>query len=65
MPPFKPITAEHIGSPALPLVKLGDRVSLGQKIAQTPADAVGSTYHASISGTVTDIRNHTIQISAH
>jgi Na+-translocating ferredoxin:NAD+ oxidoreductase RnfC subunit len=56
--------AEHIGSPSKPLVHVGEIVTTGQKIAQTPLESLGTTYHASITGTVTDIRNNYIQITA-
>ena len=42
----------HIGAPALPCVKPGDHVELGQCIAKAPADALGVPYHASIAGVV-------------
>jgi RnfABCDGE-type electron transport complex C subunit len=42
----------HIGAPAKPLVKTGDRVEKGQLIASVDA-GVGANVHASISGTAT------------
>lgn len=42
----------HIGAPAAPLVKPGDHVFLGQKIAEAQGN-VSSNIHASVSGTVT------------
>ena len=45
---------QHIGKPAIPLVKVGDRVLMGQKIAE--ADGfVSANVHSSVSGTVTAI----------
>ncbi|MBQ9535467.1 MAG: electron transport complex subunit RsxC [Clostridia bacterium] len=44
----------HIGAPCAPLVKVGDHVCLGQKIADTEAP-VSAPIHASVSGTVTEI----------
>ncbi|MBR5479062.1 MAG: electron transport complex subunit RsxC [Clostridia bacterium] len=41
----------HIGAPCSPLVKVGDRVLLGQKIAEA-ASPVSAPVHASVSGTV-------------
>ena len=41
----------HIGAPCSPLVKVGDTVKVGQKIADTEA-FVSAPIHASISGTV-------------
>ena len=43
----------HIGAPALPVVKPGQRVDFGQLIAEPPAGKLGAKYHASIAGTVT------------
>lgn len=45
---------QHVGIPAIPLVKKGDRVERGQKIAES-GGYVSSPVHASISGTVTNI----------
>lgn len=46
--------AQHIGAPATPIVKVGDRVSVGQRIAD-PGGYVSSPIYASVSGTVTKI----------
>jgi len=43
----------HIGAPAVPLVHVGDQVSFGQLIAESPAGKLGAKYHASIAGVVT------------
>lgn len=43
----------HIGSPAIPVVAVGDRVAEGDLIAQPPAGALGAVIHASIGGRVT------------
>ncbi|NLC40053.1 MAG: hypothetical protein GX763_03935 [Clostridiaceae bacterium] len=42
----------HIGAPATPIIKSGDHVDVGQKIA-TVDTGVGAHLHASISGTAT------------
>ena len=47
--------SQHIGAPASPIVKKGDRVLLGQKIAEAEA-FMCSPIHASVSGTVKDIK---------
>lgn len=44
----------HIGAPAIPCVKKGDSVKIGQLIA-TADGYVSSPVHASISGTVTEV----------
>ena len=43
--------SQHIGAPAKPLVKKGDRVLAGQKIAEA-AGFISANIHASVSGTV-------------
>ena len=46
----------HIGAPALPIVKVGDEVKVGTKIAEA-AGVVSSPVYSSISGKVTKIRD--------
>ena len=41
--------SQHIGAPATPIVKKGDRVLVGQKIAET-SGFVSANIHSSISG---------------
>lgn len=43
--------SQHIGAPAVPVVKKGDRVLVGQKIAEA-SGFVSANIHSSISGTV-------------
>ena len=43
--------AQHIGAPCKPLVKVGDYVTMGQKIGENPAP-VSAPVHASVSGKV-------------
>ena len=45
---------QHIGAPAVPLVKKGDEVKVGQKIAEAQGP-VSSPIYASVSGTVVGI----------
>lgn len=51
----------HIGAPCQPLVKVGDHVTMGQKIGDNPA-ALCAPIHATVSGTVTAIepRRHCV-----
>ena len=49
--------SQHIGAPALPLVKKGDRVLAGQKIAEA-GGFVSAPVYASVSGTVKAIEVH-------
>lgn len=46
--------SQHIGAPAVPLVKKGDRVLVGQKIAEA-GGFVSANIHSAISGTVKNI----------
>ncbi|MDR1948051.1 MAG: SLBB domain-containing protein [Spirochaetaceae bacterium] len=43
---------QHFGAPALPVVKTGDLVRKGDRIASMPADALGAHLHASIDGRI-------------
>ncbi len=53
---------QHLGVPSLPLVKEGDFVEAGQKIADIPEGKLGSPLHASISGTVAQVTDGSIVI---
>lgn len=46
---------QHIGAPAQPLVKPGDRVSVGEPVGAIPPGALGACVHASLSGVVTAV----------
>ncbi|MFA6111281.1 MAG: 4Fe-4S dicluster domain-containing protein [Candidatus Latescibacterota bacterium] len=54
---------QHLGAPALPLVKPGDRVAAGDLVAEIPENQLGARVHASIRGTVTGIDGQ-IEIAA-
>lgn len=47
---------QHIGAPCEPIVEIGERVLVGQKIADNPAK-VSSPIHSSVSGTVKAFRD--------
>ena len=49
------LLSQNVGAPAKPLCKAGDRVLMGQKIAE-PAGFVGAPLHASVSGKVKGIQ---------
>ncbi|MGJ7093922.1 4Fe-4S dicluster domain-containing protein [Vibrio hannami] len=53
---------QHIGAPSKPVVSIGDKVSLGQCIAQPDDEALGVSIHASINGTVSNISDSAITI---
>ena len=46
---------QHIGAPAVPIVKIGDTVKVGQKIAEA-SGYVSANIHSSVSGTVKEIK---------
>lgn len=54
--------SQHIGAPAIPVVSVGDHVSVGQLIGKIPENSLGAAIHASISGTVVEIGNAFIAI---
>lgn len=45
---------QHIGAPAAPLVRAGDKVRAGEVIGEIPEQSLGARVHASISGTVAE-----------
>jgi len=47
--------AQHIGSPALPVVSRGDRVRSGDLIGEIPKGKTAARVHASIEGTVVQV----------
>jgi Na+-translocating ferredoxin:NAD+ oxidoreductase RnfC subunit len=53
---------QHIGMKALPVVKKGNKVKMGEIIASIPEGKLGANIHASISGTVKDITENQILI---
>jgi Na+-translocating ferredoxin:NAD+ oxidoreductase RnfC subunit len=55
---------QHAGVSAKPVVKKGQVVNAGEIIGITPEDALGSSIHASIPGTVSEIGNGYVKINA-
>ncbi len=55
---------QNIGAPAKAVVKAGEKVSVGQVIADVDEKALGLPIHASISGTVSDANEHFIIIES-
>jgi Na+-translocating ferredoxin:NAD+ oxidoreductase RnfC subunit len=51
---------QHVGAPAEPLVRQGERVEEGQVIAAPPDGALGAVIHASIAGTVREVTDSII-----
>lgn len=56
---------QHIGAPAVPVVKVGDTVGVGQLVAAAPEGKLGAHLHASIAGRVTAIDASTLTIERH
>lgn len=56
--------SQHIGVPAEPVVKKGDKVSAGDVIARVPDDKLGTHIHSSINGTVKEITDRYIVVKA-
>lgn len=52
-------TSQNIGAPAVPTVKVGDEVKVGQVIAEA-SGRVSSPIHSSVSGKVTKIEKYTL-----
>ncbi len=55
---------QHVGVPASPQVKVGERVERGQLIAVCPEGKLGANLHASISGRVTAVTEEHMTIEA-
>ena len=60
---MKILLSQHIGAPAKACVKAGDTVGAGQILA-TAADGLSVNIHASMSGTVKEVTDKFIVISA-
>ena len=54
--------SQHIGSPAVPVVRVGDHVTAGQKIGAIPEGKLGASVHASIAGQVVSVDASSIRI---
>ena len=55
---------QHIGSPAIPIVKKGDKILRGQLIAKAAEGQLGANIFASVSGSVDEVLETQIQIIA-
>jgi Na+-translocating ferredoxin:NAD+ oxidoreductase RnfC subunit len=55
---------QHIGAPATPVVKVGDRVAVGDLVAAIPTGKLGASLHASIAGRVARIDGSALEIVA-
>ena len=59
----KILLSQHIGAPSEPIVKIGEQVTVGQKIAASAQDKLGVDIHSSINGTVSEVTQRYIKIS--
>lgn len=55
---------QHIGAACQPVVKVGDKVSVGDVVGQVPAKALGAPIHASIDGVVRQVTAEAVIIEA-
>lgn len=55
---------QHIGKPALPVVKKGDKVDAGQLIGKVPEGELGANIHSSINGKVKEVTTENIFIES-
>ncbi|MGE4273352.1 MAG: 4Fe-4S dicluster domain-containing protein [Desulfitobacterium sp.] len=53
---------QHIGAPAIPVVAVGDEVKAGQMIGKIPDNSLGAAVHASLAGTVVEVKDNSIVI---
>jgi Na+-translocating ferredoxin:NAD+ oxidoreductase RnfC subunit len=56
--------SQHVGKPAVPVVKAGDRVECGSAVGRVPAAELGADVHASIAGTVKRVTEAFVEIEA-
>lgn len=54
---------KHAGRPALPQVQIGQKVKMCDIVASSPDDTLGTVYHASIEGKITDVNNEWVEIT--
>jgi cobalamin reductase len=52
--------SQHIGAPAVAVVKVGEKVKAGDMIGEIPSEALGARVHASISGKVATVSESVI-----
>jgi len=59
------LLSQHIGTPAEPVVSIGEKITKGQVIGEIPADKLGARVHSSINGIVKQIDAQKIIIEKH
>lgn len=60
----KLLLSQHIGAPAVPVVKKGDKVEKGSAVGAAPEGALGVYIHTPIDGVVTEVTDKYIAIAA-
>jgi Na+-translocating ferredoxin:NAD+ oxidoreductase RnfC subunit len=60
----KLMLSQNIGAPSVPCVSVGDKVTVGDKIADAAPDKLSVDLHASISGEVAEVTERYIIIKA-
>lgn len=58
------LLSQHVGRPAVPVVREGARVAAGDLVASVPEGELGADLHASIAGTVRRITETEVEIEA-
>lgn len=53
---------QHIGAQAVPIVAVGELVQAGQMIGRIPDNSLGAAVHASLAGTVIEIKDNSMVI---
>jgi Na+-translocating ferredoxin:NAD+ oxidoreductase RnfC subunit len=56
--------SQHTGSPARPVVRVGDRVLSGDVVGEIPEGRLGARIHASISGSVVSVTEEAVVVAA-
>jgi Na+-translocating ferredoxin:NAD+ oxidoreductase RnfC subunit len=56
--------SQHVGKPAQPIVKVGDRVTQGTMVGRVEEADLGVCIHASIPGTVSAVTDQFVEITA-
>jgi Na+-translocating ferredoxin:NAD+ oxidoreductase RnfC subunit len=63
VPQVKLYLSQHLGAPAVPIVKPGDAVASGAVVAEIPEGKLGARVHSSISGTVSEVTDSYIMVN--
>jgi Na+-translocating ferredoxin:NAD+ oxidoreductase RnfC subunit len=56
--------SQHMGKPATPVVRAGDKVECGTAVGRVPAPDLGADVHSSIAGTVKRVTGTWVEIEA-